>query len=173
MIFIMLCSLFVKAQSASGNNARSLKANFSVPALLAYQETAKTKIRDFYQYLELLSDASLSKQLKEEVKLNILSLFKNKDVMVKDITSNELNDIQLPLLLSRLAAGPSLNLKIGSINDQSIEQNSWLITYSVKVVGGAKENDFKLTQRIYLIKNSKTFGANSKDVWQLFLGETQ
>lgn len=174
LIILVSASFFVKAQQANtAKNTKALKANFSAPVLVAYQENAKTKIGDFYQYLQLLSDVSVSKELKNEVRLNILSLFKNKEVLMKDIASNGKNSLPLSLLISQIANAPSLKFEVGEISSQQIGQDSWQTSYTVKVLNDGKKSEFNLSQRIYLTKDVKTFGGNSKEVWQTFLGEIE
>jgi hypothetical protein len=174
LIILVSAGLFAKAQQAhTTKNAKGLKANFSAPVLAAYQENAKTKIEDFYQYLQLLSDVSVSKELKNEVRLNILFLFKNKEVLMKDIASNGKNSLPLSLLISQIENTPSLKFEVGEISSQQIEPDSWQTTYTVKVLNDGKKSELNLSQRVYLTKDSKTFGGNSKEVWQTFLGEIE
>lgn len=171
IIFLVFSSLFVRAQTTSGSHAKGLKAIFSEPTLLAYQENAKTKVEDFYQYLQLLTDASRSKELRKEVKLNIIALFKNDEVLLPDLKSDDLGVVKLQLFLNALETGPPLKFELGSMSSQQIELNCWNISYSLKIIYGDKKRMLNLVQRIYLSKNIKAFGANSKYVWQVFLGE--
>lgn len=174
LIILLSAGLFAKAQQAhTTKNTRGLKANFSAPILVAYQENAKTKIEDFYQYLSLLSDLSVSKELKNEISANIFSLFKNKEVLVRDIASNGRNPMPLSLFIPEIANAPSLKFELGEITSQQIESDSWQTTYTVKILNGSKKTELNLTQRVYLTKDFKTFGGNSKEVWQTFLGEIE
>jgi len=172
LIILVSGSLFVKAQQTN-TTKKGLRANFSAPVLAAYQENAKTKIEDFYQYLSLLSDVSVSKELKNEVSANIFSLFKNKELLMKDIASNSKNSMPLSLFIREIVDTPSLKFELGEITSQQIEPDSWQTIYTVKILNGSKKTELNIAQRVYLIKGFKTFGGNSKEVWQTFLGEIE
>ena len=174
LIILVSAGLFAKAQQANTTkNAKGLKANFSAPVLAAYQENAKSKIEDFYQYLSLLSDVSVSKELKNEVSANIFSLFKNKELLMKGITSNSQNSMPLSLFVREIANSPSLKFELGEITSQQIGPDSWQTTYTVNILNGGKKTELNLAQRVYLTKDFKAFGGNSKEVWQTFLGEIE
>lgn len=174
LIILLSAGLFAKAQQAhTTKNTKGLKANFSAPVLAAYQENAKTKIEDFYQYLQLLSDVSVSKELKNEISANVFSLFKNKEVLMKDIVSNGKNSLPLALFVLEIANAPSLKFELGEIISQQIEPDSWQTTYTVTILNDGKRKTLNLAQRVYLTKDFKTFGGNSKEVWQTFLGEIE
>jgi hypothetical protein len=174
VIILVSGSLFAKAQQANATkNAKGLKANFSAPVLAAYQENAKGKIEDFYQYLSLLSDVSVSKELKNEVSASIFSLFKNKELLMKDIISNNRNRMPLSLFVREIANTPSLKFELGEITSQQIGPDSWQTTYTVNILNGGKKTELNVAQRVYLTKDLKTFGGNSKEVWQTFLGEIE
>ena len=93
-IFLFLVGTFsIFGQNVNTPASSSIKANFTMASVKAYQESATLKIEDYYQYLTLLSSEATSETLKIEIKSSIYSLFDDDKVKVVDFTSSENPDI--------------------------------------------------------------------------------
>ena len=94
LIGLLLFSIFGFAQDA-GFSKKSMKENFSAETLQAYQESSFSKVNDFYEYAQLLTNTTISKELKKEIKTAVHSLFKENDVTVINFLSSEKEKITL------------------------------------------------------------------------------
>ena len=88
LIGLLLFSIFGFAQDA-GFSKKSMKANFSAETLQAYQESSFSKVNDFYEYAQLLTNTTISNELKKEIKKAVHSLFKVNDVTMVNFLSTE------------------------------------------------------------------------------------
>ena len=86
LFFCCTCGFSQEANNSVSKN--SIKANFSVKAIEAYEENSFSKVNDFYQFLEIYSDKNSSEDLKKQVKENLNS-FVLKDVLVEDLFTTE------------------------------------------------------------------------------------
>ena len=103
LIVFMMCSFLSKAQSITSDNSKqTLTTKYSAKVLVAYQENSKTKIEDVFSYFQMLTDASLSNDLKKEVVANINQMFRNKNAVVVDFTSESFDKISLQELIAKL-----------------------------------------------------------------------
>ncbi|MBC8882517.1 hypothetical protein H9X57_01080 [Flavobacterium piscinae] len=67
-----------------------MKANFSAETLQAYQESSFSKVNDFYEYAQLLTNPTISNDLKEEIITAIFSLYKeNYNASIINFLSSE------------------------------------------------------------------------------------
>jgi len=174
MILMVSCS-FAKAQTNAKNyqkdTGKGLQENFSYLTLKAYQEISKNRVEDFYQYLQLLGDSSTSDSLKKEIITSIYLLFKDKNTLVTDFTSGGHQKIELTLLLNKVRSRPlKFALMDFTIND-SFENDNWNLNYKIKVSDGIKSVVYNSQLVVYLIQQPKSFGMQTKEVWNMLLGE--
>ncbi|MDP2672369.1 MAG: hypothetical protein Q8O84_00985, partial [Nanoarchaeota archaeon] len=101
LIVLLFFSIFGFAQDA-GFSKKSMKAAFSVESLQAYQKSSFSKVNDFYEYAQFLTDPTASNDLKKEIKAAIHSLFKENDVAVINFLSSEKEKISLIEFLNHL-----------------------------------------------------------------------
>ena len=85
---ILFIFLFFTLTLFSQNNTtvmskNTIKSNYSMKSIKAYQESAVFKIKDYYNYLEVYSSSKSSDSLKTQVKTAIHNLFENKNMEVK------------------------------------------------------------------------------------------
>lgn len=174
IVLLMICSFLVKAQQINVKETkRGLQATFAAPVLAAYQTNAQNKIEDLYQYLQLLSDTTVSDSLKKEIEDNIYTLFKGRDVTVPNIISDNKSLIKLSLFIEQLKKQPFLKFKLVNIENGAIDFSSWQMSYTVKVLNNNDVYSFTLRQKVFLTKEAKAFGNTIKEVWQVHLGEIQ
>lgn len=171
-LFFLIISNFGFGQSAV--RKQTISSSFSPLEIEAYQESADKKIEDFYSYLNLLSDKSISEKTKAEIRENIFLLFKNKRVGVIDFLYKESGKISLSELLDMVE---NLEINFNLIQKKEtlpeLFSDYWLSEYSVEVEINGEKSLKKVTQKIYFSPKGKKFGSTYKEVWEIKLGETQ
>lgn len=171
IVCFIICCFFAKAQHTSRKEiaVKGLQATFSASVLTAYQENAKEKIEDLFQYLQLLSDTDVSEDLKKEVEKNIYILFKDREVLLPDFFNDAKNQIKLSSLIERLKKS-SLKFTLLDVVDGPILLDSWQTNYKLQIFNKDEVQSLSLSQTIYLSNEVKIFGKYAKNVWQIRLG---
>lgn len=179
-IVILLCSFFVNAQdvmkeSVSEKKAAStvsLNKRFSAKVLNAYQENSKTKVEDLFSYFQMLTDASLNVDLKNEVVKNINLLFQNPNTLVIDFTSDSFDKITLQQFIQKLLISEPI---LFSVSDESrydsVEYQSWKTGYTVSRTKSGIVSKTKIVQKVFFYETPKMFGEETKVVFSTLLGE--
>lgn len=167
---VLFCCAFGFSQDASSAHVQKTLINaFSAPALDAYKENSLEKVVDFYHYLNLLSankDEALEAQLKE----NIFSLFEDKNVVLEDFTTDKKDQIPLSYLLENIASKEITFLVKNKDVTKMTYENYWIGSYALEVTQNGRAVLYRLHQKIFLKTEAKTFGNESKQVWQTALG---
>ncbi|WP_296145919.1 hypothetical protein [uncultured Flavobacterium sp.] len=135
--------------------------------LEAYEENSFSKVSDFYQFLEIYSDQNSSETLRNQVKENIYSLYKNNS-QVTDFFSSE--KITLEKLLENSKA-KGLKFEVKNIQKEITSNNFWTNSYSLKISDGKEIMQKKVTQKVYFYPEEKSFGSKKKEVWIILLGD--
>lgn len=172
ILFVLSC-FWTSAQEASNSVHQSTTLNkiLSVKVLRAYQERSKSKVEDLFSYFQLLTDSSLTADLKKEVINNIYLLFNNKDPQVIDLTSANFDSIPLSELLQNLMKSKPLVFKVDNETQfNNVTQDSWTSYYNLIISNSGKELPIQLIQTIYFQNETKSFGVNSKPVHVTYLG---
>lgn len=175
IIGFMMCSYLSKAQSSTSDNSKqTLTAKYSAKVLAVYQENSKTKIEDVFTYFQMLTDVSLTVELKNEVVNNINQLFKNKNVIVVDFTSEAFDKIPLQEFIAKLLTSKSIILKVSdeSLYD-SVTFDSWKTEYVITRIKSGVTSKTKVTQKILMLDIQKEFGNKTKIVTEVLLDEMQ
>jgi hypothetical protein len=179
-IIILLCSFFANAQdvvkeSVSEKKAAStmsLNKRFSAKVLNAYQENSKTKVEDLFSYFQMLTDAKLNDDLKNEVVKNINLLFQNPNTLVIDFTSDSFDKITLQQFIQKLLISEPI---LFSVSDESrydsVEYQSWKTGYTVSRTKSGIVSKTKIVQKVYFFETPKMFGEETKVVFSTILGE--
>lgn len=153
-------------QASQTENSSGIKANFSQKNIATYQDNSQNKMVEFYEYLTLYSSAS-DEQLKTQIKENILSLVDSEDILVIDLTSDELPSISLDKFLQKIECKKYQFDVSNAISSQVIGFNEWYnqldVLYNEKVIS--------LQQQIFFSPNEKNFGSKTQTVWEIKLGE--
>ncbi len=168
-------SLLLKSQSnLSTSTNQGMKAQFSQSSLQAYQESSLSKVEDFYQYLELLSDETVSQALKNELKETIYSQFQNTDVQVYNFTEEPASLITLNQLLTFVEKDKSIKFTIKNENSlKEIYSDYWINSYTLEVSRESEIQIFFIKQKVYFSPQLKKFGEREKEVWTMLLGEME
>lgn len=180
LIVVLFCSFFSEAQSSMNESVKEKKAavstalnqRFSVKVLNAYQENSKTKVEDLFSYFKMLTDASLSDDLKKEVVKNINLAFKNPNEMVVDFTSNSLDKISLQLFIQKLLISEPILLSVSDeVKYDSVDSQSWKTSYTVTRTKSGIVSKTNVVQKVYFYETPKLFGTATKTVFSTLLGE--
>lgn len=167
---LMLFTFSLYGQNVNAPASSSIKANFTMASVKAYQESATLKIEDYYQYLTLLSSEATSETLKIEIKLSIYSLFDDDKVKVVDFTSSENPDILLSKLIEKIE-GKNYTFSVLNFENSIIGSDYWTTKYQLIVTQNKIPIEFNYFQKIGFKPIVKNFGTTKKEVWTLFLGE--
>ncbi|GAB3720374.1 hypothetical protein [Flavobacterium koreense] len=179
-IVILLCSFFVNAQdvvkeSVSEKKAAStmsLNKRFSAKVLNAYQENSKTKVEDLFSYFQMLTDASLNDDLKNEVVKNINLLFQNPNTLVIDFTSDSFDKITLQQFIQKLLISEPILFSVSEETKfNSVEYQSWNTGYTITRTKSGVVTNIKIIQKVYFYKTPKVFGDETKEIFSTLLGE--
>lgn len=179
---ILMFGQFVHAQSVNEKKATaevavsqvSLSKKYAPKLLEDYQQNAKTKIEDLFAYFQMLTDASLTDDLKKEVVKNIKNCFQNQNPDVIDFTSETNDKIRLDSLINKLLISEPIVLKVTNAWQNSSESSlSWKTSYTVNVLKSGVNHEIRVNQLVYLFEQEKAFGNTSKNVTVSFLGKME
>lgn len=170
-IFMFLLFTFsVFGQNVNTPASTTIKANFTMASVKAYQESATLKVEDYYQYLTILSNESTSETLKTEIKTSIYSLFESDKVMVIDFTSNENTTISLTELIDKIE-NKNFSFSVTNFENSIVASDYWTTQYQLIITQNNKPTELLYFQKIGFKPVIKTFGTTKKEVWTLLLGE--
>ncbi|UPQ78803.1 hypothetical protein M0M57_14435 [Flavobacterium azooxidireducens] len=173
LIGLFFISIFGKAQDA-GFSKKSMKANFSMEVLNAYQESSFAKVNDFYEYTQLLTNPTISSDLKNEIKTTIFTLFKEKDVTVVNFLSSKKEKITLTQFLNLLENEKSIRFQTKKTNEKvQFFNDYWINHYYLEIERNKQIMIIEIKQKVYFSENLKSFGENQKEVWSVYLGEME
>ena len=170
LYLLLLFSFSLFGQDVNFAAPKTIKANFTMASVKAYQESATLKIEDYYQYLNLLSDEATPENLKREIKTSIFSLFENEKVMVIDFTSTENTTISLPDFIDKIT-NKNFSFVISNFENSIVASDYWTTKYQLTVTQNKISKPIILLQQIGFKPVYKNFGNTKKEVWTLFLGE--
>lgn len=171
LIVLLFFSWFGIAQDA-GFSKKSMKASFSVETLQAYQESSFSKVNDFYEYAQLLTNPTISYDLKKEIKTAVLTLFKENDVTVVNFLSTEKEKISLTEFLNLLENEKNIQFKTRKKNEKvQFFNDYWINHYYLEIEQNKQITIVEIKQKVYFSENLKSFGENQKEVWSVLLGE--
>lgn len=170
LYLLLLFSFSLFGQDVNFAGPKTIKANFTMASVKAYQESATLKIEDYYQYLNLLSDEATPENLKREIRTSIFSLFENEKVMVIDFISTENTTISLPDFIDKIT-NKNFSFVISNFENSIVASDYWTTKYQLTVTQNKISRPIILLQQIGFKPVYKNFGKTKKEVWTLFLGE--
>lgn len=173
ILFLILISNFGFGQDA-GFRKQTISSSFSPLEIEAYQESADKKIEDFYSYLNLLSDKSISEKAKAEIRENVFLLFKNNRIRIINFFTEENEKTTLSGFLDKIEKQPiSYKLIPKKSSIPELFSNYWVSEYSVEITLNGEKSVKKISQIIYFNPVYKHFGNTQKEVWEIKLGEME
>ena len=151
-----------------------LSKKYAIKMLEDYQENARTKVEDLFVYFQMLTDASLTDDLKKEVVKNIKNSFQNQNPEVLDFTLEVNDKIAVNALIEKLLFSEPIIFKVMHTRQNNSETAlSWKTNYTVTRVKSGISQNIKVTQLVYLFEQNKAFGKTSKEVTITFLGKME
>jgi hypothetical protein len=156
--------------------------------LQAFEIKATEKLIDFSDFLNLYSDNEIDDTLKDQVRQMISELFISENVRMKISLSPEANKKGLKLseffMTEFTQDYDSINFRIDSINVlQPLRRKDELcyagiLGFSLTINGfSSSAVNFKQTQALkvemMVVKVEKSFGADTLNVWKVFLGNME
>lgn len=166
---VLFCCAFGFSQSSDPRVQKTLMHAFSDTALDVYKENSLQKVVDFYYYLNLLSatkDSGLEAQLKE----TIFSLFEDRNVVLNDFTTEKDDQIPLAYFIENITSKEFVfSIKNEKVAKMTYE-NYWIGSYTLEVTKNGQTAVLRLQQKIFMKPETKSFGSESKIVWQTSLG---
>ena len=154
-------------------------------SLFAYETTAKQKLSDFVDYLQILADTSLDVSFRAKAGEMIKNTFLSENVSIqfaqqKDVLSGEYN----VLLLIKNGLENKLSLPPFSIDSIIVDEPlhrtgnqsyAGALTFSQNFTlprqPGQILNSVSRSADVYLMKEYKIFGADTLKIWSVRLGE--
>lgn len=167
ILLFFFCNCIFAQSSDNSISRTNIKANFSTGVLEAYEENSFSKVKDFYQLLEIYSDVNSSEALKNQVKETIFSLYKNNS-QITDFFSSE--KITLEKLLENSKA-KGLKFEVKNIKKEATSNIFWTNSYTLKISDGKEILQKKIYQKVYFYPEEKSFGSKKKEVWTILLGD--
>jgi hypothetical protein len=174
LIISLLFSFWFGTAQNAGFSKKSMKASFSVETLQAYQESSFSKVNDFYEYAQLLTNPSISNDLKKEIKTAVHSLFKENDASTINFLSSKKEKIALAELLNLLENEKNIRFKTKK-RDEKVQffNDYWINHYYLEIDRNKQITIIEIKQKVYFSEGFKSFGENQKEIWSVYLGEME
>lgn len=169
-LILFFISLPVMAQDAMPN-----RSAMAPKMAIAYANKAEAKVKEFFSYLELLTDPKLNTEMKTQVKQQALSLFGNETTAdVPDFFSKKNERIAIEGLLNKaITQKQKYSFALQEIATKPLQETSeptWQMEYAVTFTGN---RSIKLQQQSYLKEEYKQFGAGKKKVTTIYLAQAE
>lgn len=154
-------------------------------SLFAYETTAKQKLSDLSDYIQILTDTSLNMSFRIKAGEMINNTFKSESVIVQlfEYDNKSAKGLAVNLLVSMGLGNefPIFPFSIDSISIykplQRIDNSTYfgVLLFSQNFTDGSNSDQFnkpiKRFTDFYVVKESKIFGTDSIYVWNVSLGE--
>jgi len=167
----LLITGFAFSQSQGLETSSLIKNTYSLPTIEAFQERSEKKVEEFYEYLGLLTQQNLSKEVKREIEENIYLLFQHKNMKLINFISAKKERIQLEKLISILKNSEETKFTINNQTNTPVMGEYWLNYYTLQLEKTSSSTTLNVQQPIFLAPKQKEFGQQKKEVWELVLGE--
>ena len=200
-LYILLCSKSCnQAEDANAERERkgvesamkSITVHFttdtlSLETLNGFEETAKIKVADLFDYLNILSDQNTAPGFRSQVMRTIPGLFISKDcsLSIDHIRGSKEETIRIVHLVDSISVVPDYlkGLKPDSLwiinNLQAIDDSTYFgkLGFLLRPVASATNTNngtlLNGTIEYKVFKREKAFGGQSLKVWNVFLGDTR
>jgi hypothetical protein len=162
--------------------------SLSAASLKAFEMRAKQKLHDVADYIQMLSDHALDKSFRMQAKQMMLDVFWDASSMISLDTSSvlkptkfEISNFVDDMLASRF---PKLKVEISKVKtlyglkrkDKDTYEGQltyWQTVYRIDPTKKVKLNEHKMNANILLTRIRKTFGTSTKEIWIVFVGDTE
>ena len=172
LVFLLLTAVLYSQSNTTSMTKKTVAANFSSPSIIAYQESAVYKIKDYYHYLEVYSSSKASDSLKTQVRIALNHLFESKNLDVVDVTTKEKKPVKIDQLLAKIAY-KNYRFNLTAIESSIAVQDFWTTNYSLEVRKDEVQHTVEVFTKVIFKPVQKQFGSKTKEVWSLYLGEME
>jgi hypothetical protein len=165
---IFLCTINAAAQASSHSTIQditNISKIHSTIALKAYQTKGMDKIKDLYYMLAKWSTEQ-DTAVRQAYKENIHALLLQDNTFIYDVRTKQLKKISE--ILSNAATIMDVVLKNEKISKTT--EDYWIVQYTI--ISSGTTTTTTVEQKVFLKNSNKQFGATTKKVWQLSLGDT-
>jgi hypothetical protein len=164
------------------------KDSLSASSLKAFELRAIQKLYDVADYIQILSDRSIDKSFRIQAKQMMFDVFSDASntISFSDNPEGSLERISISDFLDKMLASqfPKLKMEINQVKTvQGLQRkdkdtyNGQLTfhqaTYRIDPTRKVKLNEHQMKANISLARITKTFGTTTKEVWIVFLGNTE
>lgn len=169
-LILFLINLPIMAQSAMPT-----RTTMAPKMAMAYANKTEAKVKEFYSYLELLTDPKLNTEMKTQVKQQALSLFGNETTAdAPDFFGKKNDGITIEELLNKaIVQKQKYSFTLQDITTKPLSETSeptWQMEYTLTLSGN---RTVKLRQRSYLKDEYKQFGNEKKKVTTIYLSQAE
>lgn len=185
-IWLLLCGLIpssIWAQSAHEPHFSSPSSEFyaktlSFAQLNTFQKRAVQKIQDFGSGLHILSQSQFALPVRKNTQAAVLSQFDNEKTTIKSFSLFAAPpQLSITQFLQRLMDSPISNAKIEVSDIQLIApfskqtKNTYIATF--RFILKSNQTPALIETRIILKQVQKNFGTQTREVWEVFLGDME
>ena len=201
-LYILLCSKSCNqredleaAREKSGveSSIKSITAHFTTDTLSretlnGFEETAKIKVADFFDYLNILSDTSTAAGFQSRIRKIIPDLFGSTDCKITYNSSEKIKGEAVKIRIGQLVDSTSvfptyikqlrpdslwITKYLQAIDDSTYSgQLGFLLRPVVQDKMNKSNKMFNGTVEYKVLKREKEFGGEKLKVWNIFLGNT-
>lgn len=168
----LIALLLLLAIPATAQEAGPVKRQMAAKTLMAYEAKSKSKVAEFYNYLELLTDPKLNSEMKTQVKAQAKKLFSDEKVLLADVFSKKLSLVTLDMLLQTATSQKekySFAITDFKPSRSVANRESWTLKYSLKY----KTSIITVEQAYFLEDIIKDFGTQTQLVTSAYLGDVK
>lgn len=147
--------------------------------LNAFEVRGNQKLNDLAGYLDYVSDETINETFRKQAQQLVLELFKSPEVLFKYFEDGKVVNSTIEKYLSQLLNQEESKTKLQFINITKISESekaddgtySWLVQFVAKETQDEQINSaVKVTLNVELVKVAKKFGADTKWIWEVLLG---
>jgi hypothetical protein len=145
-------------------------------SLNAFERRAMEKLKDFSDYLGIISDQSYDVEFRQKAVVQARSMFidhskirferygaQKIDIFLSNLQENAEKS---KIIISNIALGEPLKETVAALYEGSLIFDFYMISND----GTPMADKHSMKAEFFLIKTSKLFGTTQKVVWEIFLG---
>ncbi len=187
-IYLVLNVKWIKAQTATQEFLTPAKSSLSQKELNAYSLRAMEKVKDFTNYLELLTNKEYSAEIRKHSLQPATQMFTSPNNFMEVASTSRKLIKRYPIgsYLRKIQNSSYQKTKISHEDMRWLEplrrENNGSYTGTIvceqrftgRLLGGKEYSDFTTkAYNIVLKREHKKFGSRSLEVWQLYLGDVK
>jgi hypothetical protein len=138
----------------------------------AYEIKSESKVNEFYNYLELLSDPKINTEMKAHTSAEALKLFQSTAITVSNIFDKANTNIALKDFLEQVTRQKNVKFKLEGFSSHqdkhTATKQEWDLNYNL-IINSKKT--YTIRQKFFIVQEDKKFGNTTKKVWNTYLGD--